>query len=205
MSHLASNGEVEPAVQLAEALLTVRADPRASKNTREENEFFHPKALPYFEPWHYGKILEKNIPDLVAVAADQTLTLLCNLLDDAVRFSQTADKDQEPDDYSYIWRSLIDQPQHTVDDVRGLLVSAVLQAAEQNARNNPVNVREIVRYLESKGGAYFIGSHFTCCGYLRMLRRTLFPNGSKNRSVSIDLTFTVNTTSWQRHTSVALK
>jgi hypothetical protein len=34
--------------------------------------------------------------------------------------------------------------------VRGLLVSAVLQAAEQNARNNPVNVPEIVRYLESR-------------------------------------------------------
>jgi hypothetical protein len=150
VSHLASNGEVEPAIQLAEALLTVRADPRVSKNTPEENEFFRPKALPYFEPWHYQKILEKNIPDLVAVAADQTLTLLCDFLDDAVRFSQTPDKDQEPDDYSYIWRSAIDRPQHTVDDVRGLLVSAVLQAAEQNARNNPVNVPKIVRYLERR-------------------------------------------------------
>jgi hypothetical protein len=58
---------------------------------------------------NYGttkKILEKNIPDLLAVAADQTLTLVCDILDDAVRFSQTPDKDhQEPDDYSHIWRS----------------------------------------------------------------------------------------------------
>jgi hypothetical protein len=149
VSHLATHGEIEPALRLARALLAVRADPRATRDARE-NELFYPKALPYFEPWHYQKILEKNIPDLLAVAADETLALLCDLLDDAVRFSQRADNRNDPDDFSYTWRTAIDQPQYTVDDVRGLLVSAVLRAAEQNASNNPQIVPDIVLYLESR-------------------------------------------------------
>ena len=150
VSHLASNGEVQRALQLAKALLAVRADPRTSKDTLEESKLFFPKALPYFESWHYRKILEKNIPHLVAVAADKALTLLCDLLDDAVRSSQSADQRRDPDDFSYIWRSAIEQPQYTADDVRGLLVSAVVYAAEQRARNNSAIVPETVRYLESR-------------------------------------------------------
>lgn len=148
ISHLASNGETESALQLARALLAVRSDPRTQKEAAETEPFL-PKAQAYFEPWYYKKILEKNIPDLME-AAEKTLTLLCDLLEDAVRFSQRPNERQDPDDFSYIWRRAIEQPQHMVDDVRGLLVSAVVQAAEQKARANPANTAEIVLYLEGR-------------------------------------------------------
>jgi hypothetical protein len=118
ISHLTVGGEVEAALDLAKALLAVRPDPRRNQEITEENRLLFPTPQPFFDLWSYGQILEKNVPDLVAAAADKTLKLLCDLLDAAVRLSQRSDEGQGPDDLSYIWRSAIERPQHSVETMR---------------------------------------------------------------------------------------
>lgn len=130
VSHLARGGEVEPALKLAQSLLAIRED----------------EPEPFFDLWYYGQILERSIPDLVAAAGAKALTLLCDLLDAANRGYET----QTPDDYSSIWRSTIEHPQRMVEDLRGHLVSAIRDAAEQLGKQSPASVPEIVRYLESR-------------------------------------------------------
>jgi hypothetical protein len=147
VSHLARNGEAEPALKLAKSLLAVRPDPRTASSNA--SEFFIPEAHAYFESWNYGEILEKNIPDLVDAVPQKTLAMLCNVLNAAVRCSQN-DGCRPPEDLSYIWRRAVDLPQHMVEDVRGLLISAVVRAAERYARNIPADVAQLVQFLESK-------------------------------------------------------
>jgi Tn3 transposase DDE domain len=91
----------------------------------------------------------------LAAAPMQTLTLLCDLLDQAIRLSQRDDKEGEPDDYSYIWRPAIEQPRHVVDNVRGMLVSAVCSAAERSARQDPTGTTGIISGLENRGWRIF--------------------------------------------------
>lgn len=147
---LASGGEVNTALQLAGALLALRPDPRKSEKTTEENRFLFPEPQPLLHPWNYGQILESEIPKLVAAAPMPTLTLLCDLLDQAIRLSQRDDKERDPDDYSYIWRPAIEQPRHAVDNVRGMLVSAVYSAAERSARQDPTGIAGIISGLENR-------------------------------------------------------
>src|ERR1700747_2442112 len=78
-----------------------------------------------------------------------------NLLDQAIRLSQRDDKEGEPDDYSYIWRPAIEQPRHVVDNVRGMLVSAVCSAAERSARQDPTGTTGIISGLENRGWRIF--------------------------------------------------
>jgi hypothetical protein len=168
LGHLASAGEIDTALQLARALLELRPDPRKSEKTTEENRFLFPEPQPIVRSWNYGRILDGEIPKLVAVAPVLTLALLCDLLDDAMRLSQRDDNEQEPDDYSNIWRPALEQPRHTVDNVRGMLVSATRAAAEQTAKQAPASVPEITFHLESRKWRIF---HRIALHILR-----LFPN-----------------------------
>jgi hypothetical protein len=148
--HLAAGGEIGPALQLAKSVLALRADPRQREKTTEENRFLRPEPQPLFHSWHYEKILETAFPKLVAVAPAESLTILCDLLDEAVRLSQRDDEEQESDDYSYIWRPAIEQPRHIVDEIPGMLVSAIRAAAEQSAQLDPGRVPEIIVQLENR-------------------------------------------------------
>lgn len=155
VSHLAAGGEVVPSLQLAKAILKLHADPRKNEKSTEENRFIRPEPQPLFHSWHYEKILEKDIPKLVQVAPADTLTLLCDLLDEAVRLSERDDQEGRPFDGSYIWRPAIDQPRHIVENARGMLVSAVCSAAQQAAQQDPARVPEIIDQLEKRNWGVF--------------------------------------------------
>jgi hypothetical protein len=146
VTHLAVNDEVDAALQLAKFLLRIRPDPRTETS---ESEFFIAEARAYFESWDYKEVLEKNIPDLLDASPETTLALLCDVLTAAIRLSQKEGL-RPPEDLSYIWRRALDQPQYVVEDVRGLLISAVVSAAERFAARVPANVRQIVQFLESR-------------------------------------------------------
>lgn len=150
VSHLAKAGQVNAALDLAKALLAVQSDSRISQKATEPNRLLSPTALPLFEFWTYEQIILKNVPDLVAAARRPALTLLCDLLDDAVRISRRGDEVQGTEDYSYIWYRAIDHGQSADHDVRGLLVSAVRDAGENLCKQDPSIVGEIVRDLEKR-------------------------------------------------------
>ena len=155
LSHLAKGGQVDSAMTLAKALLAVRADPRVTQEAIEENPLLFPEAQPYFDLWNYEQIVSKNVPDLVKAAGEPALALLCDLLEDAVRLSRRADEVEELDDYSHIWRPALDRGQSTDRDVRGLLISAVREAAEKLCEQDRSRVNHVVRDVERRGWRVF--------------------------------------------------
>jgi hypothetical protein len=151
LSRLALSGEVDSALELAKAVLAIRADPRKKEKVTEENKFPpFPEPNPLFDLWTYRNIMERDIRNLLTAAEARALKLLCDLLEDAVSLSQRADEGKGPDDYSYIWRPSIDNPRYTVDDLRGVLISAVRDAAQQLGQQNPAIVPQLIQDLEDR-------------------------------------------------------
>jgi hypothetical protein len=148
--HLAKGGKAEVALDLARALLAVLPDPRVTEKVGDERPYrlpLEPRAR--FDGWDYKAILEKNVPELVSVVGEKALSLLCDLLDSAVRLSRHSEEDTGPEDYSYIWRSAIeDHEQNHSSGLRDFLVTAVRDAAGQIARADSSQVPLLVEKLE---------------------------------------------------------
>jgi len=152
MGHLAKGGQVKAALDLARSLLAVLPDPRATEKTGGEETYqLPPEPRARFDVWEYKEILEKNMPEVVAAAGEKALTLLCDLLDSAIRLSQRNEKDTGLEDYSYIWRPAIeDHEQNHPHGLRDFLVTAVRDAAEQIAGVDPFQVHALVEMLEQR-------------------------------------------------------
>jgi hypothetical protein len=150
VEHLAKGDQVEAALDLAGSLLAVLPDPRATDKTGEEEPYrLPPEPRARFDTWEYKKILEKNMPELVAAAGEKALALLCDLLDLAIRLSRRSEEDIGPEDYSYIWRPAIeDHEQNHPHGLRDFLITAVRNAAEQIARADPSQMPILVEKLE---------------------------------------------------------
>jgi hypothetical protein len=155
ISHLVKGGQPGPALDLAKALLAIRPDPRLNKKAIDENSLLFPAPQPLFDLWHYEQIVQKNVPDLVTAVGEPALAFLCDLLDEAENLSRRGNEEPKPEDYSNIWRRSLDRGQSTDHDVRGILVSAVRDAAEQLGRLNPAKVTGIVRDLEMRSWHVF--------------------------------------------------
>jgi hypothetical protein len=119
------------ALALARTVLKVSAS--AQKETAEEEEVrFGLPAEPQtnFDVLYYQQILQEHVPELVRASGRDTLNLLCDLLQGAVRFSRTSGDDTDPKDYSYIWRPRIDNDaDNYIDRLKNSLVSAIRDAA----------------------------------------------------------------------------
>src|SRR5207253_638095 len=61
------------ALELARLLLALSRD-------RKEAEINFPEAQPRFDAWQYAEIINTLVPNLLAVARNQTLEMLCDLL-----------------------------------------------------------------------------------------------------------------------------
>ena len=133
VSHLALNGQIEEAIDLCEALLTVLPD---------QNPSTEPQAR--FDDWYYEQILVNHIPDLVEAAGERALILLCDLLNNAISFSLNL-KEEKGSDYSYIWRPAIeDHNQNHPYGIKCMLVTAVRDAAESLIETSGKDILEIV-------------------------------------------------------------
>lgn len=150
ISHLANGREVDVALELAESLLAVLPDSEAEKKI-EEKEWYVLAPRARFDLWEYGQVLKNNIPDLVNAAEGRAFSLLCNLLDSAVRYSQRDDL-KPPEDYSFVWRPAIeDHAQNSDHELKQILVTAVRDAALQLVRSKLASVAELVAALETRG------------------------------------------------------
>jgi len=120
VSHLAKGNQVDHSLSLAKALLAVLPSEKGLLS----------QAKARFDAWHYERILEKNIPDLIEAAGVRGFALLGDLLESAVKLSVDAEGDEGGEDYSYIWRGAIEGAKHRgFHEIRDLLVSAVRDAA----------------------------------------------------------------------------
>lgn len=145
--HLADEEQVDQALRLAEALLAVRSQAQ----TEEEGPYQFPALLARTHEWEYEQILQSIRPALVDAAGESALELLCDLLENAIRFLHDNPHDEGPEDYSRIWRPRIQEPRrHTSHKLRALLVSAVRDAGEQLADTDPSLLRNNVHSLEGR-------------------------------------------------------
>lgn len=152
ISHLAKGEQVAAALDLAKHLIVVLPDPASQEvTTDDEIETFRPsRPRSQFEEWEYQRILARNIPDLITVSWRDTLTWLCDLLDESI-LSLSPDSKKGPEDFSYIWRRAIeDHSQNISDELKDLLVTAVRDATLQVAASQPQRVREVIEVLEAR-------------------------------------------------------
>ena len=176
ISHLARGGQVNDALNLARTLLTVL--PAAEEDTEGEKYLMPSKPRIRFNIWYYEQFLKKYIPDLVMAAGENALILLCDLLVDAIRFTNRDKEDEVAEDYSYIWRPAIEEhDQNHIHGLDDLLVSAVRDAAEALMETKGKIIIDIV---EGQSFKIFhrIGLH------LRRIWSAVDPDGTANLIVN---------------------
>jgi len=154
ISHLAHGGQPKAALILAETLLeilpdlTVKGKP-ADGSVLEELFAPLPKPKAKLDPWHYEEVLKKHIPELVRAAKLDTVKLLCDLLDKALRFSHR--RKDKTSDYSSVWRPAVEEHPHNIKgDMKNALVDSIRDAAELLAREDLALIPRIVEQLETR-------------------------------------------------------
>jgi hypothetical protein len=143
-SSLAEGGYTNTSIDLLRILLAVQQDPRESGEGSEA--IWAPQPRPRFNLWHYAKVIRKNVPVLTKASPMDALSLLCDLLEEALELSWTGEKgDEGVQDY---WRPSIDAGRN--DRLLDALVSGVRDVAAQIAGNDPSQVPAIIESLETR-------------------------------------------------------
>lgn len=132
MSHLALGGQVDVALNLARALLIVSHESQTS-----------------MEEWQYREILNNHVPDLVTVAGERSLRMLCDLLSKSIQSTKDYD---DNNDYSESWRPAIEEHEqnHLYGVQRDHLVTAIRNAVERLIGTLGKSVLDIVEGYSSK-------------------------------------------------------
>lgn len=148
-SAVAEGGFKDAAVDLLRALLAVRPDAREAGAGLEAA--WGRQSRPRFNLWHYARIIRKNVPAVTKASGGDALTLLCDVLEEALGFSRSGDgEDEGLRDY---WRPSIDGGR--TDRVLDALVSGVRNVAEQIAGADPSQIPAVVETLERRRGRIF--------------------------------------------------
>lgn len=141
VSHLAKGNQIDPSLLVSKALLAVLPGEKGLLS----------QAKARFDAWHYERILEKNIPDLIVATGMKGFTLLCDLLESAVKLSGESKDDETGEDYSFIWRLTIEAEKHRgFHEIRALLVSAVRDAAAQIVGTSRSLAPSVITSLEQR-------------------------------------------------------
>ena len=159
MANLAKGGYAAEALALAVALLELLPDapPEIRGAASEEGFIPAPQPRARFGPWDYQEILEEDVPALVRAAPGPALKLLSDLLASALEMSRTQDDaGPGPVDASYLWRPSIGDDARNLDrTLRNPLVSALRDAAEAVARENPLMLPDLISALQARGWPVF--------------------------------------------------
>ena len=118
------------ALDLAKALLDILPEPPRDEDA--EAKAFRTLSEPRsrFNKWEYEHLLENLQPILVENMRLRALTLFCDLLQDAIRYSKNTEGEGEEksEDFSYIWRPAIeDYSQNHSNDLKDDLQRQMLR------------------------------------------------------------------------------
>ena len=132
IAHLASSGEPQVSLTLAEAVLAVSSVGDSPRQVSAR-----------FDNWHYARILQEFFPDVLRHTAVKGLHLLCDLLSDAVGMKPEGDED-----YSWIWRPAIEPHEQNqgYDDLPDALIDAIRDGSSQLILNS-ISMEDILRVL----------------------------------------------------------
>lgn len=158
VQHLAEGNQIQPALELTRSLLTLIPDPRSPEPLDEAKKIFsRQEPRPKFDAWEYSEIVRNNIPPLVDKAGEQTLSVLCDLLEEAVRLSVPPGEKLSANDISHAWRPAIeDHAQNSQYDIKTHLVDAVRDAAERVARVEQSRIPAMMRSFRKRRFKVFL-------------------------------------------------
>lgn len=158
LGNLANGNQTGPALDLARSMLALVPPPQAAITTAKEIEddefsqiFRHQDPKPKFDSWEYGEIIKNNLPSLFDKAGEQVLSMLCDLLEEAVRLSRLPGEKPTANDISHSWRPAIeDHGQNSDHDAKSQLVAAVRDAAEAIVRKDQTKVPVLVKLFRKR-------------------------------------------------------
>ncbi|WP_322793331.1 hypothetical protein [Bellilinea sp.] len=151
IAHWANGKRTEEALRVARVLLDVFPDEYQLQAVPNEEFRFPLDLRARYDTRYYEEILKKDFPQLVRAAGLPALELLCDLLDKAIRLSRQRDGIEATEDYSFIWRPVIEEhPQNISRTIETVLVTAVRDAAEVIVQFGYGTVEEVVKALERR-------------------------------------------------------
>src|SRR5262249_19595448 len=169
---LAQGGEVAGALQLARALLGLVDPASAGDDNADANGRLRPDPRPKFDLWQYEQILTQQVPAIVDAVGLPAFGVLCDALEEAVRFSFD-EPGLGPEDSSFAWRPAIEPSDQNVDlGALESLMDAVRDSAERLVRSGAASIADLVASLEARPWRVF---HRIALHLLR-----LFPKGAGN-------------------------
>ena len=152
VARLARDGEVRQGLKAAKALLRLERRSGASHGSPSEEILSLPsKPVGRVSEWEYKRVTAKILPDLVDSAGIKGVKLFSRLLAVAVKFSRSEGEPADSDGGSCIWRPAIEAHSQNSDrGVRGVLVTAVRDAAVRQARVSQEDLGAVVEMLEAR-------------------------------------------------------
>lgn len=155
IAHLAGEGEVDKALDLARELLVVI--PRQAYKEAEQTEQFdlsEPKTR--IRLTDYQSIIEANVGVLAEKAGLQAVDTFSGFLEIALRYSVGPDNEATGYDLSYIWRPAIEDHEQNHDrGIRGILVSAIRDISQLIASRKPAQTPALISKLEDRKWTIF--------------------------------------------------
>lgn len=149
--HWARGGQVGAALALAQVLLEILPDTKRTDDSQSKETYgLPPEPRARFHTSHYREIIKKDFPELLKAGGVRVLTLLCDLLESAVRLSRRRNGDKGPEDYSRIWRPTIEDHPQNLDGLKDILVTGVRDGLNQLAQTDITKIPELVRLLEER-------------------------------------------------------
>lgn len=154
VSYLAQNGKPDDALSLASALLDILPNPDLDRTRKPDGEndildLLSNKSRMRISNYEYDEILEKNIPDLVAVAPDETFALLSALVEKAMTLGLRDPAKSNHYDLSSIHRPTIeDHPQNRDYQLGHQLISTWRDVAETIINQHPDRLDALVTEVE---------------------------------------------------------
>ena len=147
---LAGGGQVGAALELARALLALRAEERTI------GSFTLTEPHSRFDVWDYQELVKEAVPRLVDAAGTETFSLLCDVLEEAAKISHSG-RDLEPSggapygDGFYTDRpAIVDHAQNEPYGLVDALIVAVRDSAERLVTEEKASLRTLVATLEER-------------------------------------------------------
>jgi hypothetical protein len=108
----------------------------------------------HLDRWEYQRFLKEVLPSLREVEPWGALEMIADLLDQALR---SRSGNQQPNDYSYVWRPAIEDHEQNYDfsDVEGQLIVALRDVADHICVNDPESTSRIIEFLEGRNWDVF--------------------------------------------------
>ncbi|MGA7194240.1 MAG: hypothetical protein WBW94_11460, partial [Anaerolineales bacterium] len=150
--HFSKYQQTDEALRILSDLLVILPDSSYEKRP-DSKKIFSP--LPHPQPklqlWEYEQLIKKDYPSFTKCAGIDALRLLCDLAEQAVRYSQSNDNGAIPEDYSYIWMPAVEKEDEIHHyKVANILVSAIISASTQLIQTDAINIRVISQTIDAK-------------------------------------------------------